>query len=69
MLILNKPPPMLEFSILSGVLGVTTLVDGINNGKPSEATEPTILGPFFKEDAREGIVPFSDCFFQISYTM
>ncbi|PPQ89889.1 hypothetical protein CVT25_004811 [Psilocybe cyanescens] len=42
-----------EFSILSGVLGVTTLVDGINNGKPSEATEPTILGPFFKEDARE----------------
>ncbi|KAH9474339.1 Hydroxyquinol 1,2-dioxygenase [Psilocybe cubensis] len=42
-----------EFDILSGVLGVTTLVEDINNGKPAGATEPALLGPFFKEDAHK----------------
>ena len=35
-----------EFILLSDVLGVSTLVDAINNRKPPEATESTILGPF-----------------------
>ena len=35
-----------EFILLSDVLGVSTLVDAINNRKPVEATESTVLGPF-----------------------
>lgn len=35
-----------EFILLSDVLGVSTLVDAINNRKPPEATESTVLGPF-----------------------
>ncbi|KAG6909012.1 hypothetical protein DXG01_002398 [Tephrocybe rancida] len=40
-----------EFILLSDVLGVSTLVDTINNAKPPTATEATVLGPFFTEDA------------------
>ncbi|MGR3436091.1 MAG: intradiol ring-cleavage dioxygenase [Shimia sp.] len=35
-----------EFILLSDVFGVSTLVDAINNRKPKEATESTVLGPF-----------------------
>lgn len=35
-----------EFILLSDVLGVSMLVDAINNRKPSGATETTVLGPF-----------------------
>src|SRR6185312_1149944 len=35
-----------EFILLSDVLGVSMLVDAINNRKPSGATESTVLGPF-----------------------
>lgn len=35
-----------EFILLSDVLGVSMLVDTINNRKPDEATESTVLGPF-----------------------
>lgn len=35
-----------EFILLSDVLGVSMLVDAINNRKPPAATESTVLGPF-----------------------
>lgn len=42
-----------EFILLSDTLGVSTLVDIINNAKPPGATEATVLGPFFTEDAHD----------------
>jgi len=45
-----------EFILLSDSLGVSTLVDSINNAKPPHATESTVLGPFFTEDAHDGTV-------------
>ncbi|MFN6979839.1 MAG: intradiol ring-cleavage dioxygenase [Gemmobacter sp.] len=42
-----------EFILLSDVLGVSMLVDAINNRKPSGATESTVLGPFHVDDAPE----------------
>ncbi|KAF8656882.1 hypothetical protein AX16_002427 [Volvariella volvacea WC 439] len=42
-----------EFILLSDTLGVSTLVDSINNAKPPGATEATVLGPFYTEDAHE----------------
>lgn len=36
-----------EFILLSDVLGVSMLVDAINHRRPTQATENTILGPFF----------------------
>src|SRR3954466_1758753 len=38
-----------EFILLSDVLGLGMLVVGINNGRPPEATESTVFGPFFVE--------------------
>ena len=35
-----------EFILLSDVLGVSMLVDALNNRQPSGATESTVLGPF-----------------------
>ena len=35
-----------EFILLSDVLGVSMLVDAINNRKPPGTTESTVLGPF-----------------------
>ncbi|KQP49660.1 intradiol ring-cleavage dioxygenase [Pseudorhodoferax sp. Leaf274] len=40
-----------EFILLSDVLGVSMLVDSINNRRPSGATPNTILGPFFVDGA------------------
>jgi catechol 1,2-dioxygenase len=40
-----------EFILLSDTLGVSMLVDAINNRKPSGATESTVLGPFHVEGA------------------
>ncbi|KIK67479.1 hypothetical protein GYMLUDRAFT_37608 [Collybiopsis luxurians FD-317 M1] len=42
-----------EFILLSDVLGVSSLVDSLNNAKPPGATEACVLGPFFTEDAHE----------------
>ena len=42
-----------EFILLSDTLGVSTLVDSINSAKPPGATEGTVLGPFYTEDAHE----------------
>ena len=42
-----------EFILLSDVLGVSMLVDAINNRKPTGASESTVLGPFHIADAPE----------------
>ncbi|KAI0066888.1 aromatic compound dioxygenase [Artomyces pyxidatus] len=40
-----------EFILLSDVLGVSALVDALNNQPIGNATESSVLGPFFTEDA------------------
>jgi len=40
-----------EFILLSDVLGVSMLIDAINNRRPAGATENTVLGPFHVADA------------------
>jgi len=42
-----------EYILLSDTLGVSILVDAINNRKPSGASESTVLGPFHVPDAPE----------------
>jgi hydroxyquinol 1,2-dioxygenase len=42
-----------EYILLSDVMGVSMLVDAINNRKPSGASESTVLGPFHVEGAPE----------------
>ncbi len=42
-----------EFILLSDVLGVSMLVDAINNRRPNGASESTVLGPFHIADAPE----------------
>ncbi|HQT47698.1 MAG TPA: dioxygenase, partial [Acidocella sp.] len=39
-----------EFILLSDVLGLSMLVDAINNRRPDGATENTVLGPFYVEN-------------------
>ena len=41
-----------EFILLSDVLGLSMLVEGIDHPKPGYATEGTVLGPFHTHDAR-----------------
>ena len=45
-----------EFILLSDTLGVSALVDSINNPVIKGATESSVLGPFFTEDAPESKV-------------
>ena len=40
-----------EYILLSDVLGVSMLVDAINNRRPDGATENTVFGPFHVKDA------------------
>ncbi|KAF9266668.1 intradiol ring-cleavage dioxygenase [Marasmius fiardii PR-910] len=42
-----------EFILLSDTLGLSILIDSMNNAKPPGATEGTVLGPFFTEDAHD----------------
>lgn len=42
-----------EFILLSDVLGVSMLVDAINNRRPARATENTVLGPFHVDGVPE----------------
>ena len=42
-----------EFILISDTLGVSMLVDAINNRRPPEATENTVLGPFHVAGAPE----------------
>jgi hydroxyquinol 1,2-dioxygenase len=44
-------PERQEFILLSDVLGVSMLVDAINNRRPEGATETTVVGPFYVEGA------------------
>ena len=45
-----------EFILLSDTLGVSALVDAINNPTVKGATENSVLGPFFTEDAPDGMI-------------
>jgi hydroxyquinol 1,2-dioxygenase len=42
-----------EYILLSDTLGVSMLMDAINNRKPAGATESSVLGPFYQEGAPE----------------
>jgi len=42
-----------EFVLLSDALGVSMLVDAINHRLPGDATETTVLGPFYVQAAPE----------------
>ena len=42
-----------EWNLLSDTMGVSMLVDAINNRKPTGASESTVLGPFHLPDAPE----------------
>lgn len=42
-----------EYILLSDVLGLSALVDSMNHPVVAPATEGTVLGPFFTEDAKE----------------
>ncbi|UWQ74090.1 intradiol ring-cleavage dioxygenase [Leisingera sp. M658] len=42
-----------EFILLSDIMGVSMLVDAINNRKPTGASESTVLGPFHVAEAPE----------------
>ena len=43
-----------EFILLSDVMGVSALVDAVNNPKVGDSTASSVLGPFFTEDAPDG---------------
>ncbi|MGW6097614.1 dioxygenase family protein [Streptomyces sp. NPDC055157] len=43
-------PTRQEFILLSDVLGVTMLVDALSHRRPAEATQNSVLGPFFRQD-------------------
>ena len=42
-----------EFMLLSDILGLSALVDGLSNPQIGNATESSVLGPFFTEDAHD----------------
>src|SRR5829696_10561916 len=42
-----------EFILLSDTLGVSMQMIGVNHGKPSGATESTVVGPFYVEGTPE----------------
>ena len=42
-----------EFILLSDTLGVSMLVDAINHRKPKDATEATVLGPFYVPGSKQ----------------
>jgi protocatechuate 3,4-dioxygenase beta subunit len=50
-----------EYILLSDILGVSMLVDAINNRKPSGASESTVLGPFHVPDVPESPMGSNIC--------
>lgn len=50
-----------EFVLLSDVLGLSVLVDGLSHPKPGNATVGTLLGPFHTHDAVEHVHGESIC--------
>ena len=45
-------PERQEFVLLSDVLGVSALVDAISSKQAAEATESSVLGPFYSEASK-----------------
>ncbi|MEU6602551.1 dioxygenase [Streptomyces flaveolus] len=43
-------PTRQEFILLSDVLGITMLVDALSHQRPADATQNSVLGPFFRDD-------------------
>ena len=43
-----------EMILISDVLGVSAVVDAVNNPPVQGGTESSVLGPFFTEDAPDG---------------
>ncbi|WP_417583459.1 intradiol ring-cleavage dioxygenase [Pelagibacterium sp.] len=54
-------PERQEFILLSDTLGLSMLVDAINNRRPAGATENTVLGPFHVAGAPEREMGASIC--------
>lgn len=50
-----------EYILLSDVLGVSMLVDAINNRKPTGASESTVLGPFHVPEVPELLMGANIC--------
>lgn len=48
-------PTRQEFILLSDVLGVTMLVDALSNRRSAEATQNSVLGPYFREDRPQSV--------------
>lgn len=49
-----------EMILLSDVLSVSSFVDLLNNPNGGKATESSVLGPFYTEDAPDGTsLPFA----------
>ena len=46
-------PERQETILLSDILGISALVDAVNNPTERSATESSVLGPFYHEDAAE----------------
>lgn len=42
-----------ELVLLSDILGASVLVDALAHPKPAQATQSTVLGPFFTDDAED----------------
>lgn len=58
-----------EYILLSDTLGISMLVDAINNRKPTGASESTVLGPFHVPDAPEMPMGADICLDQKGETM
>lgn len=59
----GQTPSHCEFNMLSNVLGVSALVETLNNPQVGNATPSNFLGPFFTEDApdRSSLLTSSAC--------
>ena len=55
-----------EFIPHSDVLGVSAVVDALNNSPVGNATESSVLGPFFADDAADD--QFNPHFFAVPFT-
>ena len=47
-------PARPEVTILSGIFGATELVNALNNPTIGNATESSMLGPFYTDDTPDG---------------
>lgn len=47
-----------EYILLSDIMGISALVDALNNPPVGNGTESSVLGPFFTEDASDSTYMF-----------